>query len=122
MKYARFTVKDNEVLNRFTVCRNHGMYCNQRPTCPAISLKGWLRRKGYVYGQYQGTVKTDADQKIIRQWADQFIARYYNNGSVGVDAFDAIPTSVLALNHLRIGNAPIHGYGCFGKAALEAEV
>ena len=109
-------------LNQFAVCRSHGNYCYQRPTCPAISLKGWLRRKGYAYGQYQGTVKTDAGRETIRQWADQFIARYYNNGSVGLDAFDAIPTSVLALNHLRIGNAPIHGYGCFGKAALEAEI
>ena len=109
------------VLNRFTVCRNHGN-CNQSPTCPAISLKGWLRRKGYIYGQYQGTVKTDADQGTICQWADQFIARHRNDGSVGSDAFDNIPTSVLALNHLRIGNAPIHGYGCSGHPRSEARL
>ena len=112
MKYTRFTVKDNEVLNRFTVCRNHGMYCNQSPTCPAISLKGWLRRKGYVYGQYQGTVKTDADQETIRQWADQFIARHHNDGSVGLDAFDNIPRSVLALLGMANKNAPLNGLGC----------
>ena len=104
---------------RVTVCRNHGGACAQFTTCPAISLQGWLRRKGYAYGQYQGTVHTDADRETIRRWADQFIARHYNDGSVGLDAFDNIPTSVLALNYLRIGNAPIHGYGCFGKDAAE---
>ena len=72
-----------------------------------------------VLAEYQGTVKTDADRETIRRWADQFIARHYNDGSVGLDAFDNIPTSVLALNYLRIGNAPIHGYGCFGKDAAE---
>jgi len=112
MKYARFTVKDNEVLNRFTVCRNHGMYCNQRPTCPAISLKGWLRRKGYVYGQYQGTVKTDADQETIRQWADQFVARYWHRDRcVDEGAFDTIPTSVLAVLGMANKDAPRNGYG-----------
>jgi methionine salvage enolase-phosphatase E1 len=111
--------KGRDGLNQFAVCRSHrGQDCTQ---CPAISLKGWLRRKGYAYGQYQGTVKTDAGRETIRQWADQFIARYYNNGSVGLDAFDAIPTSVLALNHLRIGNAPLHGYGCFGKYIEECK-
>jgi len=101
---------------RTIVCRNHGVYppnhCHKYTPCPAISLKGWLRRKGYAYGQYQGTVKTDAGRETIRQWADQFVARYHDDGLVGLDAFNNIPRSVLALLGMANKDAPPNGWGC----------
>ena len=108
--------KREDGLNRFSVCRGHGFYCGGQTTpCPAISLKGWLRRKGYVYGQYQGTVKTDADRETIRRWADQFIARHYDRSGIGNEMFEAIPTSVLALLGMRHSDAPLDGFGYWGK-------
>jgi hypothetical protein len=116
MSYRSLMRQADAELNKFHICRRHGAYwCGHTTPCPAISLKGWLRRKGYAYGQYQGTVKTDADRETIRRWADQFVARYYDRSEIGNEMFDAIPTSVLAMLGMEYPNAPLDGFGYWGK-------
>ena len=100
---------------RYTICWWHGN-CKGIVTCPAISLKNWLRRKGYGCGQYQGIVKTDAGLEAIGEWAHQFVARNLQDDPTRM--FDKIPTSVLAFGHISLKDAPRWGYGLSGKSDI----
>ena len=50
------------------------------------------------------------------QWAHQFVSRNLQDHADRM--FDRIPTSILALGHICIKDAPRQGYGLFGKSHI----